>query len=177
MSNRGLHAIMLPAVLLRGHYLAGNCETSLPRAMLVADTRFQRSGTMTPNRVLQLNALFTAAGAAGMLATRGLLYPQFGLAAPLVLDVLALGLLAYAIALVIAARQQPVDRPTLLAFTAADALWVGGSAVVLMIFWSQFTPLARTLVIAVALAVDVFATLQYRAAGTARARALGSGMI
>ena len=67
----------------------------------------------------------------------------------------------------------PVDRPTLLAFTAADALWVAGSAVVLLLFWSQFTPLARTLVIVVALAVDVFATLQYRAAGTTRARTLG----
>jgi hypothetical protein len=33
-------------------------------------------------------------------------------------------------------------------------------------FWSAFSPLARALVIAVALAVDVLATLQYRAAGT-----------
>lgn len=129
---------------------------------------------MTPNRVLQLNALFTAAGAAGMLATRGMLYRQFGLATPLVLDVLAIGLLAYAGALVLGARQQPVDRPTLLAFTAGDALWVGGSAVVLLLFWNQFTPLARTLVIVVALAVEVFATLQYRAAGTVRAQTLGA---
>jgi hypothetical protein len=128
---------------------------------------------MTPNRILQFNALFTAAGAAGMLATRGLLYPHFGLAAPLVLDVLAFGLLAYAAALVLAARRHPLDRPTLLAFSAADALWVAGSAVALLLFWSQFTPLARTLVIVVALAVDVFATLQYRAAGTTRARTLG----
>jgi hypothetical protein len=128
---------------------------------------------MTPHRILQLNALFTAAGAAGMLVTRGLLYPHFGLERPLVLDMLAAGLLAYAGALVVAARRQRVDRLTLLVFTAGDALWVAGSAVALLLFWGQFTPLARALVIVVALAVEVFATLQYRAAGTTRARTLG----
>jgi hypothetical protein len=128
---------------------------------------------MTPHRILQLNALLTAAGAAGMLVTRGVLYPQFGLATPVVLDILAVGLLGYAAALVAAARRQPVDRPTLLLFTAGDALWVAGSAVALLLFWSQFTALARALVIVVALAVEVFATLQYRAAGTSRARTLG----
>jgi CHASE2 domain-containing sensor protein len=128
---------------------------------------------MTPHRILQLNGLFTAAGAAGMVATRGLLYPHFGLDTPLVLDLLAVGLFVYAGALVAAARRQAVDRPTLLAFTAADVLWVGGSAVVLLLFWSQFTPLARLLVIVVALAVEVFATLQYRAAGTVKTRTLG----
>ena len=50
-------------------------------------------------------------------------------------------------------------------FTVADAAWVVGSAVALALFWSEFTPLARALVIAVALAVEVLATLQYRAAG------------
>ena len=126
---------------------------------------------MTPHRILQLNALSTAACAAGMLATRGILHPHFGLSTPLLLDVLALGLLAYAGALMIAARRQTLERPTLLAFTIGDALWVAGSAVVLMLFWQQFTPVARVLVIAVALAVDLFATLQYRAAGAVTGRA------
>jgi hypothetical protein len=128
---------------------------------------------MKPNHILQLNALATAICAAGMLATRGLLPAHFGLATPFVLDVLAIGLLAYAGALAVAAGRTTVARPTLLAFTAADALWVAGSAVVLLLFWSQFSPVARTLVIAVALAVEVFATLQYRAAGTVGARRLG----
>ena len=126
---------------------------------------------MTPHRILQLNALSTAACAAGMLATRGILYPHFGLPTPLLLDVLAVGLLVYAGALMTAARGETVERPTLLAFTIGDALWVAGSAVVLMLFWQQFTPLARVLVIAVALAVDVFATLQSRAAGAVTSRA------
>ena len=127
---------------------------------------------MKPNHILQLNALATAACAAGMLATRGLLPAQFGLVTPFVLDVLAVGLLVYAGALAAAARRTIVDRSTLLMFTAGDGLWVAGSAVVLLLFWSQFTPVARTLVIVVALAVDVFATLQYRAAGTSKARTL-----
>jgi len=119
---------------------------------------------MTPHRILQLNAISTAACAAGMLITRGTLYQQFGLSSPALLDVLAVGLLAYAAALMAAARQPTVERPALLAFTIGDALWVAGSAIVLLSFWNQFTPAARVLVIAVALAVDVFATLQYRAA-------------
>jgi CHASE2 domain-containing sensor protein len=128
---------------------------------------------MTPHRILQLNALSTAACALGMLLTRGALYAQFGLDTPLVLDVLAVGLLAYAGMLASAARRQNVDRATLLVFTAGDALWVAGSAVALLLFWGQFTPVARALVVAVALAVDIFATLQYRAAGTIKAREFG----
>ena len=127
---------------------------------------------MTPHRILLLNALSTAACAIGMLATRGILYPHFGLDGPLVMDVLTVGLLAYAGALVAAALQGTVDRSTLMAFTAADALWVAGSAAALLICWSQFTPLARGLVTVVALVVEVFAALQYRAAGTVKPRAL-----
>ena len=64
--------------------------------------------------------------------------------------------------------QKPINRSTLMAFTIADALWVGVSAVVLLIFWSRFTPVAQVLIIATALIVEVFATLQFRAARRAR---------
>jgi len=120
---------------------------------------------MTSHRILQLNAVSTAASALGMLATRGSLYQLFGLDAPLLLDVLAIGLLAYAGALVLVARRQPVTRAALLAFTVADGIWVVASAAVLLEFWAQLAPLARLLVIAAALIVELFATLQYRAAG------------
>jgi hypothetical protein len=39
------------------------------------------------------------------------------------------------------------------------------SAIVLLLFWAQLAAVARLLVIAVALVVEVFATLQCRAAG------------
>jgi hypothetical protein len=126
---------------------------------------------MTSHRILQLNAVSTAACGLGMLATRGTLYPSFGLDAPILLDVLAAGLLAYAGALAFAAHRQPVTRQALIAFTVADALWVAASASVLLLFWAQLAPVARLLVIAVALVVEVFATLQFRAAG----RVAGAG--
>jgi hypothetical protein len=120
---------------------------------------------MTSHRILQLNAVSTAACAVGLLLTRGTLYSLFGLETPLLLDILAIGFLGYAMALGLAARARPVGRPALVAFTIADALWVVASAVVLLLFWGQLAPLARLLVFAVAVVVEVFATLQFRAAG------------
>ena len=119
---------------------------------------------MTPHRILGLNALATAGCAVAMLATRGWLYSLFGLDTSSLLDLLAVGLLAYAGALLLATRR-PVSRQTLMAFTLADALWVVASAAVLVLFWGRFDVVARLLVIAVALVVEVFATLQFLAAG------------
>jgi hypothetical protein len=122
---------------------------------------------MTSHRILQLNAVATAASGVGMLATRGTLHSFFGLDTPIFLDLVALGLLLYAGALAFAARRQPVSREVLIAFTVADGLWVVASAIVLLLFWGQLAAVARLLVIACALVVKVFATLQYRAAGRA----------
>jgi hypothetical protein len=120
---------------------------------------------MTSNRILTLNALSTAAGAIAMLLTRGVLYPLFGLSSPLLLDVIAVVLLAYAAALWIVARQADVSRRALLVFTLADDAWVVGSVIVVVMFWSDLAPIARLLTIAVALVVEVFALLQFKAAG------------
>jgi FAD/FMN-containing dehydrogenase len=125
---------------------------------------------MTSHRILQINAVATAACAVGLLAGRGALAPLFGLDGPLLLDVLAIGLLGYAGALALAAHRRPVNRQTLMAFTIADAAWVAGSAVVLLLFWSELAPAARALVIGVALVVEGFATLQFRAAGRVAAQ-------
>ena len=80
---------------------------------------------MTSHRLLQLNAVSTAACGVGMLAA----------------------------------------RQALLAFTVADVFWVAASAVVLLMFWTDFAAIARFLIIAVGIVVEVFATLQFRAAG------------
>jgi hypothetical protein len=85
----------------------------------------------------------------------------------ILLDLIAIGLLLYAAALGVTAQQQPVTRLALMLFTIADALWVAASAVVLVLFWSELAPIARVLVIAVAIVVEIFATLQFRAAGAA----------
>jgi hypothetical protein len=119
---------------------------------------------MTSHRILQLNAASTAVCALGMLSGRQVLHPLFGLDTPLLLDTLAAGLLAYAGLLALAAHRRPVTRQALIAFTVADGVWVVGSAIVLVLFWAQLTASARFLVIAVALVVEVFATLQFLAA-------------
>lgn len=120
---------------------------------------------MTSHRILNLNALSTAACAVVMLVTRQSLYLLFGLDGPIVLDVVAVGLLAYAGALAVTARRRMVSREALLFFTVADILWVVASAAVLVLFWTQLAPIARVAIIAVAIVVECFATLQFRAAG------------
>ena len=65
-----------------------------------------------------------------------------------------------------------VSRQALIAFTVADGLWVAASAIVLLLFWTQLAPVARLLVIAAALLVEVFATLQFRAAIRVSGRSL-----
>jgi hypothetical protein len=147
------------------HYLPGNCGASPDGAILVANIRSREESIMTSHRILQLNAVLTAATAVGMLAARGILPALFGLDAPLLLDAIAVGLLAYAGALAVAAHRRPIARQTLLAFTVADLVWVAASAIVLVLFWPELTGVARLLIIAVALVVEVLATLQYRAAG------------
>ena len=123
---------------------------------------------MPAHRILQLNGSATALSAIGMLATRGILPSLFGLTSPILFDVIAAAFLAYAGALFVAAARKPVSAKTMMVFTAADAVWVVGSAIVLMLYWAQLTPIARFLVIAVALTVELFASLQYRAAGAIR---------
>jgi CHASE2 domain-containing sensor protein len=139
--------------------------------MLVANLLLKGAQTMTSHRILQLNAMSTAASGAGMLAARGILPALFGLDSPLLLDLVAVSFLAYAGLMAAVAHRRPVTRQALIAFTVADALWVAASALMLLLFWADFSPVARFLVIAAALVVEVFATLQFRAAGRASAGA------
>ena len=120
---------------------------------------------MNAHRILQLNAGATAGCAIGMIAARSVLPALFGLESSLLVDVTAVGLLAYAGALGLAAKGRDVSREAMLFFAVVDAAWVVGSAVVLMTFWAELAILARILVIAVALVVELFALLQFREAG------------
>jgi hypothetical protein len=129
---------------------------------------------MSASRILQVNGLATLGCAGAMLAARPVLPPLFGLSSPAVLDIVAVGLLAYGAALLLAARRRPVSREALLAFTVVDVGWVIASAVVLIACWHQLTPIARLLIIGVALIVEVLATLQFRAAGGWMRRSAGA---
>jgi hypothetical protein len=119
---------------------------------------------MTANRILRLNAVITAVSAAAMLLARPYLYPLFGLSSPLWLDVATVVFIVYAIALVAAASWTTVPRAALWAFTIGDGTCFALSVLLLLVFWSDFTPIARTLIAITALVVDGFALAQYRAA-------------
>ena len=123
---------------------------------------------MPAHRILQLNGSATAVSAVALLAARGIRPPLFGLASPTLLDVIAVAFFAYAGALFAAGARQPVTARTMMVFTAVDAVWVVGSAIVLMLYWPQLAPIGRALVVAVALVVELFALLQFRAAGAIR---------
>jgi hypothetical protein len=122
--------------------------------------------SLTSNRILQINATATAATGLAMLAARGFLPPLFGLGSPLLLDLIAIFFLVYAAGLLYFAARPQVERAALLAFAAADGAWVAGSVVVLLMFWPQLTAVGRVLIIGVAIVVDAFAMLQFRAAKT-----------
>ena len=64
------------------------------QTILVTNLLVKGAQHLTSHRILQLNAVSTAACGLGLLAGRGTLYVLFGLDAPTLLDVIAVGLLA-----------------------------------------------------------------------------------
>jgi hypothetical protein len=129
---------------------------------------------MTAQRILQFNAGTTLACAMAMIAARNVLYPWFGLDSPMAIDAVAIAFIAYAGAMFSASRRRPVERQALMPFAIADWTWVAASGLVLLLYWNQVAPAGRLLLIVVALAVDVFATVQFRVARSPLAGA-GSG--
>ena len=123
---------------------------------------------MTAHRILHLNAAITAVSAAAMLLARPYLYPLFGLSSPLWLDVTTAVFIVYAVALVAAASRTIVPRAALWAFTVGDGTCFALSVLLLIVFWSDLTPVARALIGITALVVDGFAMAQYRAARLAQ---------
>jgi len=125
---------------------------------------YQQEVAVTARRTMLANASFTAASAVFIFIARESLYPLFALESPALLAAIAAGLLLYAGSLAVAARRQPPDRRALLTAAVLDAGWVVGSVIVLIAAWTQLAPAGRVLLIAAALIVEVFATLQYRCA-------------
>jgi hypothetical protein len=123
-----------------------------------------REDAVTARRTLLANASFTAASAVFIFIARDWLYPLFALESPALLAAIAGGLLLYAGSLAVAAKREPPDRRALMTAAVLDAGWVVGSAIVLLAAWTQLAPAGRVLLIAAALIVEVFATLQYRVA-------------
>jgi hypothetical protein len=119
--------------------------------------------TLTARQTLLLDASATTATAILMFAGRSLLYPYFGLASPLVIDLAALAFLAYAAIVAFTARRESVSRAVVMTIAAVNAAYVAASAVLLLAFWADLQPIGRALIVAVAIAVEAFATLQFAA--------------
>lgn len=120
--------------------------------------------TLTAHTAVLVDAAATAATALLMIAARGVLYPYFGLDSPLVLDITAAAFIAYAAIIAMVAKQPVISRTTLLTIAGANIAYVVASMVLLVMFWAEMHAVGRTLVVAVALAVEAFAMLQFLAA-------------
>ena len=119
---------------------------------------------LTAHRAILIDAAATTATAVLLLTARNLLYPYFGLTSPRLLDVAAVAFIAYAAIIALAARQPVVSRATLMTIVAANVGYVLASIAALLVFWPQLHVVGRVLIVAVALAVEAFAALQYVAA-------------
>jgi hypothetical protein len=128
--------------------------------------------TITGKDIILIDAVASGSSGLLMLAARSILYPYFGLQSPFVLDVVAVGFLAYAATIVVPAiRNAVVPRTTLMTVAAANALYVVASAGVLIAFWPELDPIGRALIAAAAVIVEAFATLQFTVARRAPGRA------
>ncbi|MCU9949092.1 hypothetical protein [Pseudomonas sp. PDM13] len=111
-------------------------------------------------RVLQLDALLS--GAAGLLMTLGAGPLSSLLALPVALLTGAgLLMLPWCAVLLWLARRETLDRRAVWAVIAVNAVWVVDSLLLLVSGWVQPTLLGQAFVIAQALAVVLFAELQF----------------
>ena len=111
-------------------------------------------------RVLQLDALVS--GAAGLLMTLGAgpLLSLLALPAALLTGA-GLSMLPWCAVLLWLARRETLDRRAVWAVIAVNAVWVVDSLLLLVSGWVQPTLLGQAFVIAQALAVVLFAELQF----------------
>lgn len=126
---------------------------------------------MKPDSPLRLalaaNAIFSLSAALFMLFRPAMVGEWLGIQAPLVLQIIGIGLVAFAAELIYQATRQRIATWRALIASAADFSCVTGSFVLLLAFPELFSPLGNLLVLAVTGAVFVFGAWQLWAAGHA----------
>src|SRR5688572_28648023 len=127
--------------------------------------------TLTAHRTVLIDAIATAASGMLILAARGILYPYFGLTSPRLLDIVAVTFIAYAAAIAVVAARPVISRAALMTIVGINVASVVASVAILIVFWTELEPIGRGMIIAVALIVETFATLQFAAARRTTARA------
>ena len=119
---------------------------------------------LTARHTILIDAAATTATAVLMLASRGLLYPYFGLDSPELLDIAAAAFIVYAGIIGLAAARPDISRTTLVTIAGANVVYVVASMILLVMFWPLLEPAGRALIVVVALVVEGFAFLQFTAA-------------
>jgi len=116
---------------------------------------------------LVANALFSLSSAFLMLFRPAMVGEWLGIQAPLILQVVGIGLLAFAAELIYQATRQRVATWRALLASIADFAWVVGSIVLLLTFPQVFSPSGNIAVLAVAGIVFCFGAWQLWTAGHA----------
>jgi hypothetical protein len=112
-------------------------------------------------RMLQANGIFSGLSGVTMSVASGPLATFLGLDAPLILVAVGVSLILYALALFQASRQEPINRPFVIAAIVLDTLWVVASWDMLLTGLVSFTPAGWWTVAMVADIVTVFAVAQF----------------
>lgn len=121
-------------------------------------------------RALTLNALFSGLSGLALALAHRPLSAWIGVGQPLVLLGVGAGLLAFALHLGRVARR-PIAPSLALSIVVSDALWVAGTAVLVLGFPGALSPAGRALAVAVAAVVGLLAALQLKGLLDARAPA------
>jgi hypothetical protein len=158
MSGSSTHIVrQLPPIGITSQVIAGmTCEAD------AWDIK-EADMTLTARTTLLIDAAATTATAVMMLAAREVLYPYFGLTTPQVLDVTAVAFLIYAAVIALVARRPSIERSAMMTVVAANIAYVVASMALLVMFWSELHAVGCILIVAVALAVEAFAAMQFLA--------------
>jgi hypothetical protein len=135
---------------------------------LPLDTSRQLPATPWLRRALGVDAAFSGAAGAAMLAGQALLAPLLGLPGGLLAGAGGVAL-AWAALLALMVRRASLPRALLWTAVLGNAAWVAASAALLVFGWVQPTGLGTAFLVVQGLAVAVFMELQWwamRRAGT-----------
>ena len=113
-------------------------------------------------RALTLNAIFSGASALIILIAGGWFVGQFSLGTAVPVYVIAGILAVFAIQLTNIVRTRNIRIWEITGIIVGDIAWVVASVVIVALYYRTFTPTALILVDLVALAVLLFAVMQFR---------------
>lgn len=115
------------------------------------------------NAVLYANASFCLASALLILLVPGLL-ADYVVALPVIaFRILGIGLLLFAVVVILTARNSSPSRGRVLAIFAADLAWVILTPLVMLVFQGRITSLGNLLLVGIALIVGAFAGCEWLA--------------